>query len=94
MLYKYLLQADVLVPGLQDNKEQFGVVVSLLKQLYGLRYIYCWHGLSAYWSGVSTDPREQDVAKYNASLHYSEVSLSLSHLLPPCPVLSILGTPS
>jgi len=67
---------------LQDQEEQFGVVVSSLKQLYGLRYIYCWHGLSAYWSGVSPDPREQGVAKYNASLHYSEVCCALLH----CPL--------
>ena len=59
--------------GLQDQEETFGVVVSSLKRLYGLHYIYCWHGLSAYWSGVSADPNEQDVAKYNASLHYSQV---------------------
>ena len=50
------------------------MVVSSLKQLYGLHYIYCWHGLSAYWSGVSPDPNERGVAKYNASLHYSQVS--------------------
>jgi hypothetical protein len=48
-------------------------VVSSLKQLYGLRYIYCWHGLSSYWSGISTDPREMGVAKYNARLVYAEV---------------------
>lgn len=51
------------------------MVVSSLKQLYGLRYIYCWHGLSAYWSGVSPDPKELGVAKYNATLHYSQVCL-------------------
>ena len=60
----------------QENQEQLGSVVSSLKQLYGLRYIYCWHGLSAYWSGVSPDPNEQGVAKYKASLHYSEVQSS------------------
>ena len=60
------------------------MVVSSLKQLYGLRYIYCWHGLSAYWSGVSPDPKERGVAKYNAALHYSQVCPSLQTvLLPP-----------
>lgn len=54
------------------------MVVSSLKQLYGLHYIYCWHGLSAYWSGVSPDPNERGVAKYNASLHYSQVSSTLT----------------
>ena len=67
-------------PTAQENQEQLGSVVSSLKQLYGLRYIYCWHGLSAYWSGVSADPRERGVAKYKASLHYSEVQLSGSLL--------------
>ena len=64
----------------QENQEQLGSVVSSLKQLYGLRYIYCWHGLSAYWSGVSPDPKEHGVAKYKASLHYSEVQSSDSVL--------------
>ena len=66
----------------QENEEQLGSVVSSLKQLYGLRYIYCWHGLSAYWSGVSPDPKEHGVAKYKASLHYSEV-------IPPDSLLSL-----
>lgn len=66
----------------QENQEQLGSVVSSLKQLYGLRYIYCWHGLSAYWSGVSPDPKEHGVAKYKASLHYSEV-------IPPGSLLSL-----
>ena len=57
------------------------MVVSSLKQLYGLHYIYCWHGLSAYWSGVSPDPNERDVAKYNASLHYSQVSSTVYYNL-------------
>ncbi len=62
------------------------MVVSSLKQLYGLRYIYCWHGLSAYWSGVSPDPKERGVAKYNATLHYSQVC---SCLLPLNVLLSL-----
>lgn len=57
---------------LQGWDEQLGKVVDSLKQLYGLRYIYCWHGLSCYWSGVS--PYEEGVAKYNARLVFSEVS--------------------
>ena len=60
------------------------MVVSSLKQLYGLRYIYCWHGLSAYWSGVSADPKELGVAKYNATLRYSQV----------CPAFHIIASPA
>ena len=55
----------------QGRQEQLGVVVSSLKQLYGLRDVFCWHGLSLYWSGVST--QEPGVAKYKAQLVFSEV---------------------
>ena len=55
----------------QGRPESLGGVVSSLKQLYGLRDIFCWHGLSLYWSGVSTD--EPAVAKYKARLVFSEV---------------------
>ena len=63
------------------------MVVSSLKQLYGLRYIYCWHGLSAYWSGVSADPKELGVAKYNATLHYSQVSPATRFSISPLSVI-------
>ena len=59
----------------QGSTEQLGKVVDSLKQLYGLRYIYCWHGLSCYWSGVS--PYEKELEKYNARLVFSEVCCRL-----------------
>lgn len=59
------------VGGVQGSAEQLGKVVDSLKQLYGLRYIYCWHGLSCYWSGVS--PYEKELKKYKARLVFSEV---------------------
>lgn len=65
---------------MQGSGEQLGKVVDSLKQLYGLRYIYCWHGLSCYWSGVS--PYEEEVSKYKARLVFSEVSAS--SLTPDC----------
>lgn len=73
---------------LQGWEERLDVVVSSLKQLYGLRYIYCWHGLSSYWSGISPDKREAGVAKYNARLVFSEVLTS--PLCPHC-VLAVLN---
>lgn len=35
-----------------DREERFGEVVRHLKASYGLKYVYCWHGLPAYWAGV------------------------------------------
>ena len=59
---------------MQGRGEQLGAVVDSLKRLYGLRDVFCWHGLSLYWSGVSTE--EAAVAKYGARLVFSEVRLS------------------
>lgn len=34
-------------------------MVASLRDTYGIDYIYCWHGLPAYWSGISVeDPGE------------------------------------
>ena len=40
--------------ALQEEPERLGDVVASLRQLWGLKHIYCWHGLAAYWSGVAT----------------------------------------
>ena len=37
-------------------------MVASLRATFGLRHIYCWHGLSAYWSGVAPD--EPGMAAY------------------------------
>lgn len=39
---------------LQDEPERLGDVVASLQAMWGLKHIYCWHGLAAYWSGVAT----------------------------------------
>ncbi|CAL8470414.1 g9956 [Coccomyxa elongata] len=62
------------------SPEQLGKVVDSLKQLYGLRYIYCWHGLSCYWSGVS--PYEKELEKYKARLVFSEPTPGLVEIEP------------
>lgn len=48
---------------LQGKPENLAWVVSDLKRKHGVQYIYCWHGLPAYWAGgagqgqaTSTDP--------------------------------------
>lgn len=66
----------------QGSTEQLGKVVDSLKQLYGLRYIYCWHGLSCYWSGVS--PYEKELEKYKARLVFSEVRCYFSSSAKAC----------
>ncbi|KAF5843133.1 raffinose synthase or seed imbibition protein Sip1-domain-containing protein [Dunaliella salina] len=33
-------------------------VVAHLRERFGLRYVYCWHGLPAYWAGVMPDAPE------------------------------------
>lgn len=48
----------------QGRPDDLGAVVASLRSAFGLRHIYCWHGLSAYWSGVATD--EPGMATYQA----------------------------
>ncbi|GLC45302.1 hypothetical protein PLESTB_000307100 [Pleodorina starrii] len=32
--------------------EALGTVVAHIKRKFGVRYVYCWHGLPGYWAGV------------------------------------------
>ena len=41
--------------GLQGKEPDLKSVVSSLKSTYGVDYVYCWHGLPAYWSGISLE---------------------------------------
>jgi hypothetical protein len=62
--------------------------VDSLKRLYGLRDVFCWHGLSLYWSGVSTE--EEAVAKYGSRLVFSEVRCCCARV-HACPLLLLHG---
>nr|UAD82042.1 raffinose synthase 2 [Trebouxia lynnae] len=37
----------------QEKQEDLSKVVGHIKKEYGLDFVYCWHALHAYWSGVS-----------------------------------------
>ena len=37
--------------GLQGKPENLAWVVHDLKAKHGVRFVYCWHGLPAYWAG-------------------------------------------
>ncbi len=39
----------------QGREEDLRSVVTSLRATYGVDYIYCWHGLPAYWSGISLE---------------------------------------
>lgn len=40
-------------------------MVDSLRATFGVDYIYCWHGLPAYWSGISLEvhraPRQHGI---------------------------------
>ena len=48
------LEVSKCVGNMQDEPERLGEVVASLQAMWGLKHIYCWHGLAAYWSGVAT----------------------------------------
>lgn len=64
----------------KEKEENLSHVVSYLKEEFGVRYIYCWHGLPAYWSGVM--PEGPGVAKYNAKIVYAKPPLGLLEIEP------------
>ena len=61
----------------QDQPEDLRTVVSVLRAMYGVKFVYCWHGLPAYWSGVATGAEEPDVAKYESRIVFSEPTQGL-----------------
>lgn len=63
-----------------EKEENLSHVVSYLRENFGLMYIYCWHGLPAYWSGVM--PKEPGVAKYNAKIMYAKPPAGLLEIEP------------
>ena len=67
---------------LQDKPPQLNRVVKMLKGRFGLDYIYCWHGLPAYWSGVAVAEEAPGVAKYKAKLVYAKPTPGLYEIEP------------
>lgn len=80
---------------LQGKAEALGDVVRALKSTFDLQYVYVWHGLSAYWSGVSVD--DEGVAKYNARIIFAEPTPGLKEIEPSMAwnpsVVSGIGVP-
>lgn len=80
---------------LQGKPEALAGVVHSLKTNFGLRFVYVWHGLSAYWSGVST--HDEPVAKYNPRIVYAEPTAGLAEIEPSMrwnpAVISGIGVP-
>ncbi|GMH43621.1 hypothetical protein BSKO_11543 [Bryopsis sp. KO-2023] len=63
-----------------NEEENLSDVISYLKQEFGVQYIYCWHGLPAYWSGVM--PEEPGVAKYNSRIVYAKPTRGVLEIEP------------
>lgn len=55
---------------LQGKPGALGQVVAVLKAVYQLEHVYVWHGLSAYWSGLSHE--EDGVAQYHPRLVFAD----------------------
>lgn len=67
--------------------EDLASVVAHLRTKLDVDYIYCWHGLSAYWSGVC--PESPAMRKYRPRLVYARPPRSLREIEP-----SMLWNPS
>lgn len=55
-------------------------VVDHLKSIHGVEYIYCWHGLNAYWSGINPD--SPAMQRYGARMVYAKPPESLREIEP------------
>ena len=42
---------------MQSQASGFGDVVRELKKRCGLDYVYCWHAMGGYWSGIMPEVR-------------------------------------
>ncbi len=47
---------------------------------FGLKYVYCWHGLPAYWAGISPDAPE--MAPYGANVMYAQPTPGVLEIEP------------
>ena len=62
------------------KKENLASVVSYLRSEMKVEFIYCWHGLSAYWSGVCPD--SPAMRKYRPRVVYARPPRSLREIEP------------
>ena len=80
---------------LQGKPEALGDVVRSLKSVFNLQHVYVWHGLSAYWSGVSVD--DEGVSQYNSRIIFAEPTPGLKEIEPSMgwnpSVVSGIGVP-
>ncbi len=57
-----------LMQGTHKKTEDLGTVVQHVKKEFGLEYVYCWHALHAYWSGVS--PTAAGTGSYGSQITF------------------------
>ncbi|KAL4457908.1 hypothetical protein ABPG75_012773 [Micractinium tetrahymenae] len=57
---------------LNSSTDNFGQVVRELKKRCNLQYVYCWHAMMGYWSGIM--PGAPGVARYEPRLMYPRPS--------------------
>ena len=72
-------------------------MVKSLRKSFGIEYIYAWHGLSAYWSGVAPASEAPGMAKYNARILFAQPTPGLAEIEPSMSwnpsVISGVGAP-
>jgi len=67
--YKFIVAGDE--PNSKTNTNLLGLkhVVKHLKRELSVEHVFCWHGLSAYWSGVSVG--SQEMVRYSPHVTYA-----------------------
>jgi raffinose synthase len=67
--YKFILPSDESHSKANTNLSGLKHVVKHLKKELSVEHVFCWHGLSAYWSGVSVGSEE--MIKYSPHVTYA-----------------------
>jgi hypothetical protein len=58
-----------------EGEDGLKLVVSHLKQQYGVQYVYAWHAMMGFWGGVAPDC--EGTAKYHPRLVFPKPTRSL-----------------
>lgn len=60
--------------------ENLASVVAHLKTELNVQFVYCWHGLAAYWSGIAPD--SSIMGNYDPQLVYANPTVALKEIEP------------
>ncbi len=63
----YILQwLDYLSSLKENSKFNLANMIKLAKDVFGIKYFFCWHAIAGYWFGLDLD--SQELRRYSISI--------------------------